>query len=221
MARRLLVAESEMTADTTMTLSRCTSPRTRPRSLARRVGDVARARAARRAFTLVELAVVVTIVGVLAVIAVVGYRKLTLSAKVTEARNMIAAIRIAQEDYKLERGVYAHIGPTPCPTGAGTAQKKWAWTPTCSGGGSLPNWTALPVHSDGPVQFGYATVAGTTAPPATIGQPTPFVTVPSTMGTNPWYYVTASADLDGSGGLYTQLVGTSWGGTIFTLNDGE
>ena len=177
--------------------------------------------AAARGFTLVELAVVVTIVGVLAVIAVVGYRKLTLSAKVTEARNMISAIRIAQEDYKLERGVYANLGATPCPSGAGTAQKKWAWTPTCAGGGTLPNWTALPVHSDGPVQFGYATVAGTAAPPASIGQPTPFVSVAAGVSPGPWYYVTASADLDGQGGLYTELVGTSWGGNIFTLNDGQ
>lgn len=219
MARRLLVTSLHMGTDGTMTLSPRPCSPARTRRLAARLQRAS----ARRAFTLVELAIVVTIVGVLAVLAVVGYRKLTLSAKVTEARNMVSAIRIAQEDYKLERGVYAHIGPNPCPAGAGTAQMKWAWTPTCSGGGSLPNWTALPVHSDGPVQFGYATVAGTGTPPALIGQPKPFVTVPASAGTGPWYYVTASADLDndGASGLFTELVGTSWGGAIFTLNDGQ
>ena len=42
-----------------------------------------------------------------------------------------------------------------------------------------------------------------------VGQPTPFVTIPATVGTNPWYFVTASADLDGAGGNFTELVGTS------------
>jgi type IV pilus assembly protein PilA len=206
-----------MTADTTLQANgSCDRARG---SLARRVAG---ARAA-RGFTLVELAIVVAIVGVLAVIAVVGYRKLTLSAKVTEARNMIAAIRIAQEDYKLERGIYADLGATPCPAGAGTDQKKWAWTPTCEGGGTLPNWTALPVHTDGPVQFGYATVAGTGTPPGNIGQPTNFVTVSSGVAAGPWYFITASADLDGdgTGGLYTELVGTSWAGNIFSTNEGQ
>ncbi len=183
--------------------------------------DAARHRASRRAFTLVELMIVVAIVGVLAVIAVVGYRKMTLSAKVTEAKNMIGAIRIAQESYRVERGLYADVGPTPCPTNAGTEQKKWAWTPTCSGGGTLPNWTSLPVHTDGPVQFGYATVAGTGAPPGLIGQPTGFVSVPASVGVGPWYFVTASADLDGNGGLFTEVVGTSWGGPIFTFQEGQ
>jgi type IV pilus assembly protein PilA len=178
-------------------------------------------RAARRAFTLVELMIVVAIVGVLAVIAVVGYRKLVLSGKVTEAKNVISGVRLAQEEYKTERGVYANIGASSlCPNPAsGTAQAKWAWDTACSGG--VGTWAMLPFHPDGPVQFGYATVAGTGTPPSPIGQPVTFVTVPGTVGTNPWYYVTASADLDANGGAFTELVGTSWQNTIFTFQEGE
>jgi type IV pilus assembly protein PilA len=177
-------------------------------------------RAARRAFTLVELMIVVAIVGVLSVIAVVGYRKLVLSGKVTEAKNVISGVRLAQEEYKTERGIYANIGPALCPaTTSGTTQVKWAWDVGCSGGPGT--WAMIPFHADGPVQFGYSTVAGTTSPPGSIGQPTAFVTVPGTIGTNPWYYVTASADLDGNGGAYTELVGTSWQNTIFTYQEGE
>jgi type IV pilus assembly protein PilA len=177
------------------------------------------ARAARRAFTLIELMIVVAIVGILAVIAVVGYRKLVLVAKVTEAKNVISGARIAQEGYRTERGIYANIGPALCPLAAsGTGQFKTGWDPTCGGG---PTWAVLPIHVDGPVQFGYATIAGSTGLPTTIGQPTAFVTVPAAVGTDPWYYVTASADLDGNGGMYTELVGTSWQNTIFVFQEGE
>jgi prepilin-type N-terminal cleavage/methylation domain-containing protein len=175
----------------------------------------ARCHRAGRGFTLVELAIVVAIVGVLSVLAVVGYRKLTLSAKVSEARGMISAIRIAQEDYKVERGVYADIGDTThCPgTGLATPLVKTQWNTACNGGKAA--WTLLPVHADGPVQFGYATVASGTPP--TYG----FVNMAGAVTTRPWYVVHAQADLDGNGGLNTELVGTSWGSTIFSNNEGE
>ncbi len=182
-------------------------------------GHAARAaRASRRAFTLIELMIVVAIVGILAVIAVVGYRKLVLVAKVTEAKNVISGARIAQEGYRTERGIYANIGIGLCPLStSGTGQFKTGWDPTCGGG---PTWAALPIHVDGPVQFGYSTISETTLP-TSIGQPIKFVTVPAAVGTDPWYYVTASADLDGDGVLFTELVGTSWGNTIFVFQEGE
>jgi type IV pilus assembly protein PilA len=213
MARRLLVVGLQMMLGGHNTKS--------VKDMTGRGGRVARARrAARRAFTLVELMIVVAIVGVLSIIAVVGYRKLVLSGKVTEAKNVISGVRLAQEEYKTERGVYANIGPALCPNAsAGTTQVKIGWDTSCSGGPGT--WAMLPFHADGPVQFGYSTVAGTTSPPGNIGQPTPFVTVPGTIGTNPWYYVTASADLDGTGGKFTELVGTSWQNTIFTFQEGE
>jgi prepilin-type N-terminal cleavage/methylation domain-containing protein len=170
--------------------------------------------ARQRAFTLVELAVVVTIVGVLSVIAVVGYRKITLSAKVTEAQNMISAIRIAQEDYKVERGTYANLAAlTWCPSD-GTVQGKTDWnTAACVG------WATLPVHVDGPVQFGYRTVAAPAAVPTyTWMNMAAGVTI---AATRPWYVIEARADLNGDGGLFTELVGTSFQNTIFTHQVGE
>jgi type IV pilus assembly protein PilA len=174
----------------------------------------------RDGFTLVELMIVVAIVGVLAIIAVVGYRKLILAGKITEAKNVVSGVRLAQEEYKTERGIYANIGASLCPLpNSGTQQVKTAWDVGCNGG--TGTWSMLPFHPDGPVQFGYATVAGVGTPPATIGQPIPFVTVPGAVGTNPWYYVTGSADLDGTGGAFTEVVGTSFAGTVFTFQEGE
>src|SRR5689334_19614179 len=90
-------------------------------------------------FTLVELGVVVAIIGILAVIAVVGYRRYILNAKMTEAKNVISAIRIAQEDHRAERGTYADLGATYCPTLAGTGNHKTGWDPECAAGGSHPD----------------------------------------------------------------------------------
>lgn len=208
MARRLLDAQLRMSNGASLA-----TPRGASRSR----------RLARRAFTLIELMIVVTIVGVLAVIAVVGYRKLVLSAKVTEARDVISGIRIAQESYRTERGIYVDLGAGLCPSStSGQSQTKVAWNTGC---GVAPTWAALPVHVGGPVQFGYTTRAGggVVTPGASIGEPTPFVSIPNAVGTDPWYYVTASADLDGDGstGLFTELVGTSWQNTIFTFQEGQ
>ncbi len=169
-----------------------------------------------RGFTLVELAVVVTIVGVLAVLAVVGYRRITLTSKITEAENMVNGIRIAQEQYKSDRGIYLNLGATPCPTGA-TGGNKAQWDTACNGGNAT--WASLPVHADGPVLFQYWTVAG---PPGAIPSGG-FVNTAAANTSNPWYVVIAQADLnnDGVAGLYTTVWTSSFGNQVFKRNEGE
>ena len=96
------------------------------------VGHAVRTRRA-RAFTLVELAIVVAIIGILSVIALVGYRKYMLHSKITEAQGGgISAIKIAQEDFRAEKGTYANVGPAFCPALGGVSNKKVGWDPTCS-----------------------------------------------------------------------------------------
>lgn len=168
-----------------------------------------------RGFTLVELAVVVTIVAVLSVIALVGYRRYMLNSKVTEAQSVVNGIKIAQENHRSEKGTYANIGKDSwCPAGAGVPDKKFGWDPGCSGG--TTTWSALPLHMEGPVQFAYLTTAGGewSAPPKTT-----WVTWPSSPPAT-WYTVVATCDLD-PGGDETIIVGSSFDNRLFSRSVGE
>lgn len=171
-------------------------------------------------FTLIELAVVVVIVGVLAVLALVGYRRLILSSKLTEARSMLGGIRVAQESYKAERGVYLNISKTAgCPTTAiaDTSKLKTMWNGGCPSSGT--QWKVLNVHADGPVQFQYFTISGTTEDGAVPDGFTAPTNIANLKG-RPWYVAAARADLDGKSSDYTELLTTSQGGEIFVTNEG-
>lgn len=176
-----------------------------------------------RGFTLVELAVVVVIVGVLSVVAVVGYRKMITHSKLAEATNMVGAIRIAQEDYKAETGIYLTGSTTLCPATAGNGKSKTMWVSTCGPFGSLP------VHADGAVSFQYGTQGGgkyngggTTGDAVpSIGNLTSWVTLTGMPAGRPWYVVYATCDLDdNSSTASTEFVATSQSGQIFSRNEG-
>jgi len=57
-------------------------------------------------FTLIELMITVAILGVIASIAIPAYNGYVLTAKMTEADNNLAALRLAEEEYFLENNNY-------------------------------------------------------------------------------------------------------------------
>ena len=59
-----------------------------------------------KGFTLVELMITVAILGVIAGIAIPAYNGYIETARMTEADNNLAAIRLAEEEYFLEKNTY-------------------------------------------------------------------------------------------------------------------
>lgn len=173
-------------------------------------------------FTLIELMIVVTIVGILATLGVVGYRKMVNAAHTGEATHMLQSIRVAQESFRAETGSYAAISTnldgTLCPTTT-IKNQKMPWDPACNGG--VGAWSLLPLHVDGPVLFRYTVVSGRAgeAPPA---PPTPMAQAVSFGGapTQDWFVTAAKGDADGNGAFCT-VVGTSWSNGLYVDLEGE
>ena len=121
-----------------------------------------RARLSAGGFTLIEAVTVVLIIGILATVAVVGYRRFLSSARMSEATNLIGDIRRSQEEHKAEAGTYANISSSPTsyyPAATpGAFYSEWGGPcSNCSFGAS--SWELLHIRPSGPVIFGYSTTA--------------------------------------------------------------
>src|ERR1700744_2833170 len=106
-----------------------------------------------RGFTLIEMMVVVMLVGVLAFIATLSYRRWVLNSRINEGQSMLQNIRIAEESFRSENTVYLQTEPgltTTYPSTTPPGSKKTAW------GNNPGSWAAINVQPAGPVYFGYA-----------------------------------------------------------------
>jgi type IV pilus assembly protein PilA len=185
-----------------------------------------------RGFTLVEMAVVVVIIGILAVLAIVGYKKLIASAHTSEATHMVSAIRVAQEAYHAETQTYASPSTSLALGALYPAQTpgsfKTGWGGPCGWCASTPTvpaniaWQVIPIHADGAVMYGYASQGG---PAGAVGSVAPTVNGQATVtfpanSTTDWYTISAIGDTDANG-IYSAVIGQSWTNDLFTFFDGE
>lgn len=59
-----------------------------------------------KGFTLIELMIVIAIIGIIAAIAIPAYSGYMATARMAEAKNNIAALKLAEEEYFLENNKY-------------------------------------------------------------------------------------------------------------------
>lgn len=166
-----------------------------------------------RGFTLVELMIVVVIIGVLAVLAITGYRKYTYSARNAEAQQFLGAVRAAQQMYFEAFGRYCgDPAPEAWPAQIPDSETgKIAWD---SPDAPIPEdnaWYQLGVRSPGRVWFQYQLAAG----------------VPGEAGGRAirdnrrhWFWAQANGDFNGDGALSTFEV-TSEKPDIYIENENE
>ena len=183
-----------------------------------------------RGLTLIEMMVVVAIIGILALLAIVGYRRWVRSSYVAEANDVVTNIRSSEESFLAENGAYLDV--TGC-LGDGCTyplqhpgSSKTAWGGPC-GWCTKPasGWSGLTVHPNAPVIFGYSVIADQATPPSTrVGQKTVNgAAIDMTVMGNgaPWLFVEADANVSGDGVNYTHVYALSGTNKIFVDGEGN
>ncbi len=174
-----------------------------------------------RAFTLVELMVVVLLVGILATVGIVTFRQWVFHSRSVEAFGMVQSVRVAQERWRAETGSYLDVSTTmtswyPMPAPGRTL---WDWNQVS--GADYGKWMRLNPTVSGPLQFAYVTKAGapfTVIPaPSTAEQP---AWPAANAMTQPWYVIQAMGDTDADG-VKSYYVAASLTGEILRENEGE
>lgn len=145
----------------------------------------------RAGFTLIELMTVVTIIGILAMLAIPAYSNQVQRARASEVYTMIGRVRLREEAYRAEFGQYLGADWRPAAHSGAAVQD--------FGGGDAA-WDQLGASPDGYTHFRYRIIAGT--PGSAAGVP---VALPGDINGYPpgdfWYVVQAEGDLDGDGTL--------------------
>ncbi len=177
----------------------------------------------------------VVIVGVLALLAVVGYRRMVRHSMITEGQDMVNNIRTSEQAFYGENGAYLSVttglGPPhdyPLPT---PGSSKTAWGSTCGTCTNQNAWLALNVQSNAPVAFGYSALAGDGVASIASGLVVNKWGAPSVGGTalnlaaltngQPWYFIEADANVSGDGTSWTHVYGMSGTNQIYVDGDGN
>ena len=161
-------------------------------------------------FTLIETMIAVSIIGILATIAIPRFMQYQLKVKTAEARTMLGGIITSQEAFRAEFEDYAHISTPNPPTPPGLTKQTWpdvACPSACNreNPSACDSFNCIGFEPPSVVYFQYA------APH-----------MPRTSaGVPPEFAAGAAADLDGDGivGSYAFRSG-NYGGSVGLIGDG-
>jgi len=167
---------------------------------------------------LVELLAVVTMIGILSALAIVGYRRYLDASRTGDAKAIIGAIRIAQESYRAETLSYLSCSADLKDWYPGNPSGKvrhWQ-QPTHA---DWTCWSTLNVTTDSPTSFGFSVVAGQPGEKPPAPNLAMDITWPNPT-TEPWYVVQSGGDANEDGNL-SILVASSFSGEIIAENESE
>jgi len=187
-------------------------------------------RARQRAFTLVELMVVVVIVSVLGVIGLASFRSRIFGSKTSDGLAMMQSMRAAEERWRSENLTYLNVTQTAAwypATPSARTKRAFYNLGTC--GVPTPNtddcrWKLLnPTKTGSSTEFGFMLTAGpplqAMTEPLAEAKPSNWAQWPSSPPDH-WFVLQAIADMDGDG-VYSKLVASSIRGDVYHENDGE
>jgi prepilin-type N-terminal cleavage/methylation domain-containing protein len=192
-----------------------------------------------RGFTLVELMIVVVILGILAALGTIGFRKYVAKARTGEAVAMLAEMSSKEQTYKLEFAAYLPLRadnkadlPSPdeaasafYPISPDSAVFESARTATSIGTSTAwpAGWQSVGLRPrDTSLYCTYLTNAGN-AGHATAGLKYGSILVGSSTGA-PWFYSLAACNLDTKPGYpdeVTIFAISSTSSTLRTFNEGK
>jgi len=163
--------------------------------------------------------IVVAIVGVLATLALVGYRKYIDSAKIGEAIQMCQSIRSAEESFRSEAMTYFNVSTsqTYYPRNSSFDNTKYAWVqPTHA---DYNRWMTLGVSTDGPLRYGYRVNAGAAGGAVTVAVSTTAVPNWPNPTLDVWYIIQARGNTREDGSPDTMMIGSSFTGELYWENE--